>query len=91
MHSTPDPSTLHPLAVAQTLALDKIGDVVIGGVGGTVETMPVYDVLLGIYPLPLQVFEVVAHAGEPWALLGRDVLHAHRLLLDGPGLALESG
>ena len=83
--------TLLPLALVQALALDKIGDMDIGGVGGKVETMPVYDVLVGIHSLPLCAIEVVAHAGELWVLLGRDVLNAHRLLLDGPGLALEIG
>jgi hypothetical protein len=34
---------------------------------------------------------VVASSGEPWVLLGRDVLNAHRLLLDGPHLTLEIG
>lgn len=26
---------------------------------------------------------------EPWILLGRDVLNGHKLVLDGPDLALE--
>ena len=82
---------LLPLIVAEELNLDKIGDLDIGGVGGSVERMTVYDVLLGIHPLPLHLVEVVAHADEPWVLLGRDVLNGHRLLLDGPGLALEIG
>jgi hypothetical protein len=32
---------------------------------------------------------LIAHDEEPFILLGRDVLNRHRLLLDGPGLALE--
>lgn len=81
--------TLLPLPVAEALGLDRIGGIDIGGVGGTVEQMPVYDVLLGIHPLPLRLIEVVAHPGEPWVLLGRDVLNSHRLVLDGPGLVLQ--
>jgi hypothetical protein len=34
---------------------------------------------------------VFALEGEPFILLGRDVLNQHRVLLDGPGLALEIG
>ena len=40
---------------------------------------------------PPQTLEVVASAGEAWILLGRDVLNTHRLVLDGPQLALEIG
>ena len=38
---------------------------------------------------PPRPVEVLAHEGEPHVLLGRDVLNHHRLLLDGPGLAME--
>jgi hypothetical protein len=40
--------------------------------------------------LPQKVV-LIAHAEEPFILLGRDVLNQHRLLLDGPGLAFEIG
>ncbi|MBX9579121.1 MAG: hypothetical protein K2X87_02335 [Gemmataceae bacterium] len=83
--------TLVPLAVAQAIALDKIGSVDIAGVGGTKATLPVYDVLLAIQPLPLRIAEVVAHPNEPWALLGRDILNGYRVVMDGPSLILEIG
>jgi hypothetical protein len=38
--------------------------------------------------LPQKV-ALIAHDEEPFILLGRDILNRHRLLLDGPGLALE--
>jgi len=63
--------------------------VLIGGVGGKTEELMRYTVALGIHDLPQRVLEVLAHADEPWILLGRDVLNAHRLLLDGPSLTLE--
>ncbi len=53
--------------------------------------MPSYPVQLKVHNLPVQMIEVVASAGETWVLLGRDVLNAHRLLLDGPQLFLEIG
>jgi hypothetical protein len=34
---------------------------------------------------------VLASPSEQWVLLGRDVLNAHRLLLDCPSLGLEMG
>ena len=41
--------------------------------------------------VPAQIDKVVASSGEPWVLLGRDILNAHRLFLDGPQLTLEIG
>ena len=51
----------------------------------------VYAVLLGLHDLPTRPFKVAAHTEESWILLGRDVLNAYRVLLDGPQLALEIG
>jgi hypothetical protein len=81
--------TLLPDALAQTLALPQIGTILIGGVGGITQTMPTYPVQVAIHPLPDLTIEVAASAGESWVLLGRDVLNAHRLLLDGPQQFLE--
>ena len=53
--------------------------------------MPSFPVQITIHNLPVQVVEVVASAGEAWILLGRDIMNAHRVLLDGPQLALEIG
>jgi hypothetical protein len=83
--------TLLPDAIVQALALPQIGTIPIGGVGGFVQTLPSYPVQLAIHDLPAQVLEVVASAGESWVLLGRDVLNSHRVLLDGPQLAVEIG
>jgi hypothetical protein len=83
--------TLLPDTLAQALALPQIGTIPIGGVGGIAQTMPSYLVQLAIHNLPLQVVEVVARTGEEWILLGRDVLNAQRLLLDGPQLFVEIG
>jgi hypothetical protein len=81
--------TLLPDSVAKALALPQIGSIMIGGVGGIAQAMPSFPVEVTIHNLPAIVVEVVASPGESWALLGRDVLNAHRLLLDGPQLALE--
>jgi gag-polyprotein putative aspartyl protease len=83
--------TLVPSAVTERLGLDFMGSLEIGGVGGATEEMTLYAVSLTVHNLPPLTISVVAHSGEPWVLLGRDVLNAYRLLLDGPNLALEIG
>ncbi len=83
--------TLLPDGVVQALALPQIGTIPIGGVGGVIQTMPSYPVEVAISNLPVVTVEVVASAGEAWILLGRDVLNAHRVLLDGPQQFLEIG
>ena len=52
---------------------------------------PVFVVTLAIQGLPGRLIRVVAHPDEPYVLLGRDVLNAHRIVLDGPNLRLEVG
>lgn len=50
-----------------------------------------YFVEVTVRGQPPRPVEVLAHEGEAYVLLGRDVLNHHRMLLDGPGLALEIG
>jgi hypothetical protein len=80
-----------PDSVAKSLALPQVGTMQFGGFGGVTYSLPVFAVLLGIQNLPPQPFKVTAHAGESWILLGRDVLNLHRIVLDGPQLAVEIG
>jgi predicted aspartyl protease len=81
--------TLLPAKLASELALPQIRAMKIGLAGGSVREMPVYPVTLAIHDFAPLTIEVVSSAGEDWILLGRDVLNAHRLLLDGPRLGLE--
>lgn len=83
--------TLLPATLVDGLALPRIGAIRIGGVGGFTQTMPSYPVQVAIHDLPARTLEVVASDGEPWILLGRDIVNAHRLVLDGPPLLLEIG
>ena len=53
--------------------------------------MSTYRVQIGIHEFPPVMIEAIAHAEEPFVLLGRDVLNRFRLLLDGPQLLLEIG
>jgi hypothetical protein len=81
--------TLLPSSIVEQLMLPAIGSMPIGGVGGAIATMKLYAVLLAGPTQPSRAVEVVAHPNEAWVLLGRDVLNSHRVVLDGPGLALE--
>ena len=81
--------TVLPLSIAEAMNLEPIGNVLIGGVGGTIAAMPTYAVLLGVHTLPERLIEVIAHSEESWVLLGRDVLNNLRVVLDGPRLVLE--
>ena len=81
--------TLLPQSFADAMQLPLIGEVPIGGVGGTIASMPCYAVLLGVHTLTSRLIEVIAHPEESWVLLGRDVLNDLRIVLDGPRLVLE--
>ena len=83
--------TLLPDALVKALNLPQMGTIPIGGVGGIAQTMPSYPVQVAIHNLPVQEVEVVASTGESWVLLGRDILNAHRVLLDGPQAYVEIG
>jgi hypothetical protein len=83
--------TVLPDKLAQALGLPQVGTLEIAGLGGTTQHLHSFAVLLGIHDFPLQQVEVITSAGEEWILLGRDVLNHHRILLDGPHLALEIG
>lgn len=81
--------TLVPMDLLQSLGLQPIDDILIGGLGGFQESMPLFAAAISIFTLPPQTLSVVGHPGEPWILIGRDILNLHRLILDGPNLTLE--
>jgi gag-polyprotein putative aspartyl protease len=83
--------TLLPQKFVDALGLNFSGSWTVGGIAGKVEEMRLYPASIGIHQFPTRTIEVVAHADEPWVLLGRDVLNDYRLLLDGPGQAIEIG
>jgi hypothetical protein len=48
-------------------------------------------VAITVHDLPLVLVRVALGEWEPYILLGRDVLNAYRVLLDGPQTFLEIG
>jgi hypothetical protein len=61
------------------------------GLGGDIHSLDAFIVLIQIHDMPATPVEVVAHAGESFVLLGRDVLNQLRIVLDGPKQRLEIG
>ena len=79
-----------PSNLVDDLGLAQMGVAEIGGLGGKVQELPTYVVLVGIHDLPPRPCKVLS-CHEPWVLLGRDILNDHRILLDGPQVSLEIG
>jgi hypothetical protein len=76
--------TVLPEPLVQELDLQQLGQLEIGGLGGTVHMLAAYAVRLGVHDLPPTLFKVIGSAGEHWILLGRDVLNTLPIGLNGP-------
>jgi Retroviral aspartyl protease len=81
--------TVIPGGLVDLLAMVPLEELRVAGLGGQVFSVPTYKVELTIRTMLPQKVVLIAHDEEPFILLGRDVLNEHRLLLDGPRLALE--
>lgn len=83
--------TVLPGRVVTAMGLQQDGQLVFEGFGSLLLALPVYLVEVHIHEFPPVRVRAALGEREPHILLGRDVLNAHRLLLDGPQLALEIG
>lgn len=83
--------TVLPDAIVRQLGLPQTGVMSIGGLGGITYNLPTHIVLINIADAQPAPLKIVASTDEPWILLGRDFLNAHRMLLDGPQGVLEIG
>jgi hypothetical protein len=83
--------TVLPGKLVDQLGLVPLDELQVSGFGGQVFFLPTYRLELRLRDLPFAMIEVLAHPEEPVILLGRDVLNRHRIVLDGPRLALEIG
>ena len=81
--------TVLPGSVIAGLGLVQVGRFLFEGFGGTITELPVYLVAVQLHNLPPVELQAVLGERERFILLGRDVLNGHRLLLDGPALAME--
>jgi len=81
--------TVLPRSVVTALELVQVGQFLCEGFGSQIMELPLYLVEVRLHDLPPVLVRAALGEREQWVLLGRDVLNAHRLLLDGPQLALE--
>jgi hypothetical protein len=81
--------TVLPGPVVTALGLVEDGRGLFQGFAGEVIELPVFLVEIQVHDLPPLLIRAALGENEPYVLLGRDVLNAHRIMLDGPGLAME--
>jgi predicted aspartyl protease len=81
--------TVVPDEIIRELALPRTGTVTVVGIGGSVSTMALHRAELTMPGASTSTIEVAVSAGEPWILVGRDILNGLRIVLDGPQLLLE--
>ena len=75
--------------MVEHLQLVPLDEVHVEGFGGQLFLVKTYCVELTIRSSQRKTVEVIAHAEEPFVLLGRDILNDFRIILDGPRLFLE--
>jgi len=83
--------TVIPWRIVDELQLLQHDEIETLGFDGHVASVTSFLVQLQVHELEPLAVEVLASRDEPYVLLGRDVLNACRVVLDGPGLILEIG
>ena len=81
--------TVIPTTLAERLQLDVVGRSEFEGLGGQRVELPIVRLLLTIRGCPTLDLNAASSDGEPYTLLGRDVLNQFRVVLDGPNGKLE--
>jgi hypothetical protein len=75
--------------VVEALGLVEDGRLLVQGFAGEVVELPVFLVEVQVHDLAGILVRALLGRHEPHLLLGRDVLNAHRIVLDGPQLMME--
>ena len=81
--------TVLPARLVGELGLKEDGRLSFQGFAGMIVELPVFLAEVRVHDLAPVAVRVVLGESEPHVLLGRDILNAHRILLDGPNLKLE--
>jgi hypothetical protein len=76
--------TVIPTSVAEHLKLDAVDRLEFEGLGGQRVSLSIFRLLLTICGCPTLAVNAAGSDGEPYILLGRDVLNQFRIVLDGP-------
>lgn len=79
--------TVIPWHGAEELVLVPIREIRIASFSGQITSVPTFLIQVTIRQLRPINLEVLASRGEPYVLLGRDILNLHHVILDGPKLA----
>lgn len=83
--------TTVPWNFVEALELAQIDEALVESYGGEVAAVPVFNLHIAIRQLQPVDLNVFGRKGEPYVLLGRDILNRYRIVLDGPLLAFEIG
>lgn len=78
-----------PDKVIEALGLVPFEVTTVSGIGEVPLERPVYSVRLIVRDFPPLHAAVLGGWGEPYAILGRDVLNFYRVVFDGPNQRLE--
>lgn len=81
--------TVIPEPIAGALSLYRVRELVVEGLGGHESRLVTYAVRVMFREGAPMTAEVFACPGEPFVLLGRDILNRFRIVLDGPQLMCE--
>jgi predicted aspartyl protease len=83
--------TVIPKRWADALGLHPFDQLPAEAVGGHVLHLRTVLIQVEIRQLQPLTIEAFSCEGEPYVLLGRDILNGYHIVLDGPQLALEMG
>jgi predicted aspartyl protease len=83
--------TVIPIHLATDLRLDEVERREFEGLGGNRVAMSIFQLLLTVRGCPAVGVNAAGIDGEPFILLGRDVLNNFRVVLDGPSGKMEIG
>jgi len=81
--------TVLPRRLVENLGLAEDGRALFQGFAGEIVELPLYLVEMRIQDFRPLLVRAALGAAESHILLGRDVLNAYRLLLEGPALSLQ--
>lgn len=81
--------TIVPAPIVERLGLEEVARHEFEGLGGARVTLSIFRVYLMIRGCPTLEVNVAGSDGEPYILLGRDVLNQFKIILDGPNGKLQ--
>ncbi len=81
--------TIIPTRLAEQLGLEALERREFEGLGGQRVTLTLFRVPVTIRRCPTVIITAAGSDGEPYTLLGRDVLNLFRITFDGPDQAAE--